>query len=385
MEFLGPGEKLIYEMKAPEPKSADEGYMLRALRIAELGRGRVSPNPLVGAVLVKNGVIVGEGYHAFAGGPHAEVVAIEMAGSMAEGAILYVTLEPCNHHGKTPPCTQAIAKARVKKVVYSTEDTNPDVTGGGSRVLKSAGVEVVRGPFSEIARRQNESYFKSVETGFPFVTLKMGLSLDGKVATGAGKSKWITSKHSRDDVQRMRMENDAIMVGIGTVLADDPLLTPRTSDARGSCPLRVVLDSNCRIPPESRILNEGESPALVVVSKSAPRERIEAIKRRGAEVIIAGVGNRVDLKELMKALSLRGVRSVLLEGGPTVASSFLKEGLIDKMVFFVAPIVLGGHGAPGPFAGEGVKDLTEAWRFRIETVFQSGNDLKIIAYPEDVG
>ncbi len=385
MEFVLPGDKLIHEMKAPEPKTDDERYMLRALEIAERGRGRTSPNPLVGAVIVKDGEIVGEGYHAYAGGPHAEISALEEAGPKARDSVLYVTLEPCNHYGKTPPCARRIVEERVRRVIYATEDTNPDVKGGGAEFLRKARVEVLRGPYSQIAKRQNESYFKSVVTGIPFVTLKMGLSLDGKVATWAGKSKWITSDESRREVQRMRAASDAVVVGIGTVLSDDPLLIPRTDDAPAKKPLRVIVDSNCRIPPSSKVLNQGDAPTVVAVTELSPPKRTREIEKRGAEIIYAGVGEKVDLKALLGALASRGVRSVLLEGGPTLASSFLKERLIDKIVFFTAPIVLGGRKALGPFEGEGAKEIEDAYRFRIDTVAASGNDLKLIAYYENVG
>ncbi|MBU4175326.1 MAG: bifunctional diaminohydroxyphosphoribosylaminopyrimidine deaminase/5-amino-6-(5-phosphoribosylamino)uracil reductase RibD [Actinobacteria bacterium] len=358
----------------------DERYMARALELAEKGRGRTSPNPLVGAVIVSEGRVIGEGYHQVAGAPHAEVNAIEDAGGKATGATMYVTLEPCNHTGRTPPCAARLVEAEIARVVMALRDPNPLVSGGGERFLTERGVDVETGVLEDEARRQNEAYLKWVEAGFPFVTLKMAMSLDGKVATRTGDSTWITSEESREDVHRMRSENDAVMVGIGTVLSDDPRLTVRMGGYKGA-PLRVVADSGARTPVQSRVADVSETPTLVAVAGNAPVESVEALEARGVEVVRVGSDGSVDLRALLKLLAGRDITSLMVEGGPGIASAVWEHGLVDRLVFYYAPMIIGGSEAPGPIGETGRATIAEAGGLRIDTVSMSGPDVKVVAYP----
>jgi len=353
--------------------------MLGALELAEMGRETTSPNPMVGALVVAGGEVVGEGFHERAGGPHAEIGAIEMAGERARGATLYVTLEPCSHQGRTPPCADMIVRAGIGTVVIAMGDPNPLVAGKGERILRDAGLEVRLGPYAEIAIRQNESYLKWITTGTPFVTLKMAMSMDGKVATRTGDSKWVTSEEARADVHDMRAASDAVMVGIGTVLRDDPRLTARNPGAVRQ-PVRVVVDSMARTPLESKVLDLSEAPTIVAVTARAHPQRVESLKAHGADVIEAGAGGQVDLQKLMNLLGEREVTSVLAEGGPTVAASLLASGTADKVVFYVAPKVVGGADAPGPVAGDGVGLMADAVGLVMDSVEAVGPDVKLTAY-----
>ncbi len=358
----------------------DERYMTRALELAEKGRGRTSPNPMVGAVIVVEERVVGEGYHQVAGAPHAEVNAIEDAGGKAPGATMYVTLEPCNHAGRTPPCAAQVVEAGIARVVMALRDPNPVVSGGGERFLTEHGVEVECGVMEDDARRQNEAYLKWVTEGFPFVTLKMAMSLDGKVATRTGDSMWISSEESREYVHRMRSESDAVMVGIGTVLSDDPRLTARMGGYKGA-PLRVVADSRARTPMTSRVADVSEAPTLVAVAGDAPVESVEALEVRGVEVVRVGSGGSVDLRALLKLLAGRDIVSLMVEGGPGIASAIWEHGLVDRLVFYYAPMIIGGGEAPGPIGGTGRATIAEAGGLRIDEVSMSGPDVKVVAYP----
>ena len=368
--------------KTSEP-SRDERYMARALELAEMGRGRTSPNPMVGAVIVNEDRVVGEGYHEMAGGPHAEVNGIEDAGGGAPGATMYVTLEPCTHTGRTPSCAARLVEAGIKRVVIALRDPNPNVSGGGERFLEEHGVEVEDGVLEDAARRQNEAYLKWVTAGRPFVTLKMAMSLDGKVATRTGDSMWISSEESREDVHGMRSESDAVMVGVGTVLADDPRLTVRMGGNVGGV-LRVVADSRARTPVGSRVADVSEVPTLVAVAGNAPGERVKALEDRGVEVVRSGEGGSVDLGALLELLAGRDITSVMLEGGPTMAAAMWERGLVDRLVFYYAPMIIGGSEAPGPIGGEGHVTIAEANRLTIDTVSESGSDMKVVAYPAEV-
>jgi diaminohydroxyphosphoribosylaminopyrimidine deaminase/5-amino-6-(5-phosphoribosylamino)uracil reductase len=380
MELITPTTETVAGIPKPAPGSEDERHMLRALELAERGRGTTSPNPMVGAVIVADGEVVGEGYHERAGGPHAEVGAVESAGASARGATIYVTLEPCSHQGRTPPCAALLLEAGLAQVVIAMKDPNPLVAGGGARMLAEGGVEVVEGPYGEIARRQNESYVTWVTSGRPFVTLKMAMSLDGKVATMTGDSRWVTADVARADVHRMRAASDAVMVGIGTVLADDPALTAREVGAKRQ-PARVIVDSRARTPLGSKVTDTTEARTLIAVTASAPAERRNALEERGIEIVEAGAGDRVDLLSLLEALGQREVTSVLAEGGPTVTASLLEQGLADKLVFYLAPKVVGGRRAPGPVGGEGPEAMSMARAFEIDAVEAIEPDLKITAYP----
>lgn len=335
--------------------------MKRALSLARRAAGGTSPNPLVGAVIVRDGRIVGEGYHRHAGLPHAEVEALRDARERAAGATMYVTLEPCNHHGRTPPCTEAIIAGGLRRVVAAVTDHNPRVRGSGLKRLREAGIEVNVGVREGEARTLNEPYFKYIATGRPLFILKYAMSADGKMASTTGASRWISGERSRALVHRLRSRVDAIMVGIGTALADDPQLTAR--HPRGRDPLRVIVDSRLRLPATARMFRQQSTAATLVAStKEAPSARRAALEAAGAEVIaLPDRGGSVDLPALAAELGRRGITSVLLEGGPTLAAAALEADLVDRVMIFMAPIILGGKGSPGPVAGVGRDSPAEAW------------------------
>lgn len=358
-----------------------EGYIRRALELAERGRGIVSPNPMVGAVVVDDGRVVGEGWHAGPGTPHAEADALDRAGKSARGATLYVNLEPCNHYGRTPPCTEAIASSGVSRVVASIPDPNPAVDGGGFKRLRASGVSVETGLLAADAERLNEAFLKHVRTGIPFVTLKLAATLDGKIAARDGSSTWITSEASRAEAHRLRAIADAVMVGSGTVLADDPRLTVRRPDYEGAPVLRVAIDSTGRIPPTARLF-DGEAPAVIATTDRAPIERREAWRTAGADVLVLGrdADGRVALVELLAALGKHDVQSVLVEGGSTLAGALVRDGALDKLVIFLAPKILGGAAAPGMVGGDGLPTLAHALTLEISGVRRIGPDIEVEAY-----
>ncbi len=421
----------------------DTAYMKLALKLAARGAGWVSPNPMVGAVVVQSDRVVGQGYHRRVGAPHAEVEALRKAGDAARGADLYVTLEPCNHHGRTPPCTEAILAAGVRRVIIAAPDPNPQVTGGGAAFLASRGVEVEVGLLEAQARRLNEAWYKWVATGLPFVIAKAACSLDGKIATAGGESQWLTGEAARTYGHRLRHQVDAILVGVGTVLADDPQLTtrlgekrknferggqgqkatynpslklspptpymggtgfqpvqgegepainveqpppavlsgeyrenlqfpevtenrkPKTENRLSKDPIRIVLDSRLRLPVTARLLHlESAAPTWVACTPQAPKDKIEALKKLGAEVLVlpqeSPKSGRVALKPLLKLLGRRQVQSLLVEGGAETLGAFFDQRLVDKFYFFYAPKFLGGQNAPGILGGHGVAHLKDA-------------------------
>ncbi|HEU4737890.1 MAG TPA: bifunctional diaminohydroxyphosphoribosylaminopyrimidine deaminase/5-amino-6-(5-phosphoribosylamino)uracil reductase RibD [Solirubrobacterales bacterium] len=328
-------------MKA-ELTATDQAHLRRALELAEGGRGRVSPNPLVGAVIVRDGEVIGEGFHAELGDLHAERAALadcrERGGDPA-GATMYVTLEPCAHEGRQPPCVEAILEAGIGRVVIASDDPSEKAAGRGPGILRDGGVEVAfaSGAEATAARRLNQPFRKHARTGLPLVVLKMAMSLDGQTATAPGDSPWISGPESRELVHRWRAESDAIAVGIGTVLADDPLLTARVDGARQ--PKRVIFDSQARLPLDSQLLKTvDQAPVLVVTGHDAPRDPLDALERAGAETLVA-----TDVESALRDLGRRGVTSLFLEGGKTLASSFLSSGQIDESRTFIAPILLGGN------------------------------------------
>jgi diaminohydroxyphosphoribosylaminopyrimidine deaminase/5-amino-6-(5-phosphoribosylamino)uracil reductase len=345
-------------MKEP----GEEKYMLRALELAGRARGLTRPNPMVGCVIVRGGAVAGEGFHQRAGAPHAEVMAIREAGKETLGADLYVNLEPCCHHGRTPPCTEAIIKAGIGRIYAAMEDPNPRVSGRGGGILSRAGIPVTYGMSAERAGRLNETYLKHVRTGLPFVFIKSAVSLDGKTATRTGDSRWITGEEERTVVHDMRNGADAILVGIGTVLADDPRLTTRIPGGKGRNPDRVVMDPLLRIPHRAKVLTQGgEGKTIIVTTAQASGERAEKLRKLGAEVLVMKKqGQFIDMKELMAILGKRGVASVMIEGGSEVAASALSAGVVDKVVYFIAPTIIGGKEAPGAVGGEGVSSLRDA-------------------------
>lgn len=359
----------------------DRHYMSLALKEAARALGRTSPNPMVGAVVVKEGKIVSTGYHLRAGTPHAEAHALNEAGDRARGATLYVTLEPCCHHGRTGPCTEAVIKAGVTRVVVGMTDPNPLVSGKGIEQLREAGVEVVTGVLEEESRRLNEVFIKYITTRQPFVVAKAALSLDGKIATTSGKSKWITGPEARDYGHQLRDRYDAIMAGIGTVLSDDPSLTSRPHGRRGRDPVRIILDSCARTPLQARVLTQNSMAATIIaVSTAAPQDKIDELRRAGAETLVVNEGNRVDLVKLMKELARREITSILIEGGAGVHGSAFAAGIVDKVAWFIAPKIIGGRDAPGPVGGAGVDDPSEAPELEHVEIRHLGQDLCLEGY-----
>jgi diaminohydroxyphosphoribosylaminopyrimidine deaminase/5-amino-6-(5-phosphoribosylamino)uracil reductase len=351
----------------------DEDFMRLALRLARKGEGRVSPNPLVGAVIVRDGRIIAEGYHRRFGGNHAEIDAIANATEPVAGATFYVTLEPCSHTGKTPPCVDALIALRPGRVVVGTIDPNPLVSGRGIAALARHGIETKAGVLEEECRRQNEVFFKYILTGVPFVTLKFALTLDGRIATAAGHSRWISSPASLRFAHRLRRAHDAILVGAGTVLADDPELTCRL--VRGKNPLRIVVDSHLRTSPGARVFAVRQSPAIAAATCKAPEERRRLFEQQGIEVLEldADEGGRVDLKGLLNVLGQRKIASLLVEGGAGINTSFLKEHLVDRLIAVIAPKIVGaGINAVGDL---GILQMENALRLSYERVIRSGDDL----------
>jgi len=360
-----------------------ETYMRIALAQARKGAGRVSPNPLVGAVVVKGGRIVGRGYHRKAGTPHAEVHALAEAGRNARGADLYVNLEPCSHFGRTPPCVDAIIAGGIKKVVTGMIDPNPLVSGKGISRLKRAGIQICSGVLEEDCRKLNEVYIKYMTRGLPFVMLKVASSLDGKIATASGDSRGLTAPPAIRAVHKLRDQVDAILVGIGTVEADDPLLTTRIPGKRGKDPIRVIVDSRLRISPRARVFNPGSGVGVIIATTGrAPRAKKAGLERmKGVSVITAeGKDGRVDLKRVMTLLGKRGISSLLIEGGTAVSTSALACGIVDKILFFYAPKILGGRLAYGITAGEGAVSVKEAIAVHNLTLKRYGEDILVEGY-----
>jgi diaminohydroxyphosphoribosylaminopyrimidine deaminase/5-amino-6-(5-phosphoribosylamino)uracil reductase len=354
--------------------------MRRALRLAARARGGTAPNPMVGAVLVRDGQIVGEGYHRVAGGPHAEVMALRAAGADAGGATCYVTLEPCCHFGRTPPCADALIAAGVTRVVAAMMDPFPQVAGGGAAALRRAGIEVEVGLLEPEARRLNEAYLKYVTRGLPFVTLKMAMTMDGKIATAGGDSRWVTGEVARKAVHRWRAQSQAVMIGIGTARADDPQLTARLRGARQ--PTRIVVDARAELPLNSQIGRTlRDLPTIVAASVAAPADRCRALEAAGAVVLrLPEKAGRLALRELMVELALRELSTLLVEGGAELAAGLLDEGLVDRVIFFLAPKLLGGRSAPGPIGGAGHLLMGDALPVRDLTVRRFGPDLALVGY-----
>jgi diaminohydroxyphosphoribosylaminopyrimidine deaminase/5-amino-6-(5-phosphoribosylamino)uracil reductase len=362
---------------------ADERIMWTVLDLARKGRGLTNPNPMVGAVVVKNGEVVSTGYHGYAGGPHAEYIALQKAGEKARGATLYANLEPCCHRGKTPPCVESIHAAGISKVVVAMKDPNPIVNGKGIDWLREKGIEVKVGVLEDKARRLNEVFIKYITTRRPFVIVKAAMSFDGKIATREGDSRWITGKKSRQMAHQLRNRADAIIVGINTILRDDPVLTTRLTDREGRDADRVILDSRARLPLDAKVINpSSRATTMVAATEAAPPERCEKLRERGVEILLLpSERGRVSLEALMIELGKRKYSSLLVEGGGTVNYSFLEENLIDKIYLFLAPIIFGGQSAPTPFAGEGIDVLKKAWMVSGLELKQYDEDLLLIGYP----
>jgi diaminohydroxyphosphoribosylaminopyrimidine deaminase/5-amino-6-(5-phosphoribosylamino)uracil reductase len=356
--------------------SEHDAFMRRAIREAEKGLGRTSPNPAVGAVLVRNGRVVGCGHHARAGGPHAEVVAIGAAGARARGADIYITLEPCNHWGKTPPCSLAVLQAGVRRVFVGSRDPNPVVNGRGLARLRRSGVEVVTDVLREECDALNAHWFRFITSGRPFVTLKAAVTLDGKIATCCGDSRWVTGPAAREEVHRMRDRADAVLVGAGTARADDPLLTTRLPRGEGRDPVRVVLDARLELPRSLQLFHpRSAAPTLVATTVKRPvgfGPGVEPISCRSA-------AGRVDLGDLLPKLAERGIAHLLVEGGAEVHESFLAAGFVDRVVVFVAPKILGGGKAWLP--GEGPRLMAGALPLDDIEVRRVGDDLVVSGAP----
>lgn len=357
----------------------DKFFMERALRLAEKGVGSTSPNPMVGAVLVKDGEIIGEGFHKKAGEPHAEVLALKQAGERARGAELFVTLEPCSHYGRTPPCVQAIIKAGVTGVVAAMEDPNPLVSGRGIKMLEEAGIQVRVGVMEERARKLNEVFIKYITTKKPFVVGKIAQSLDGKIALSSGISRWITGEPARIRAHELRSRYDAVMVGIGTVLADDPLLTCRLP-SREKDPVKIVVDSTLKIPVNARLFQDS-GKVIIAATQKADRQKMRVLKELGADIIEteSNGGDMVNLPQLFEILGTMGITGVLVEGGSRLLASLSKEELLDKLIIFVAPRLIGAEGLSS-VGNLFVDELKKTPRFTIGSLEQIGEDIMLEAY-----
>ena len=354
----------------------DEYYMRRAIALAQKGEGQVSPNPLVGAVIVKDGKIIGEGYHEHYGQPHAERNALANCIQSPEGATIYVTLEPCCHHGKQPPCTDALLAAGIRRVVIGSKDPNPLVHGKGIRILREHGVEVTEQVLQDECDEMNEVFFHYIQTKLPYVRMKYAMTLDGKIASASGKSQWITGEAAREQVHRMRHEMTGIMVGAGTVIADDPMLNcrlPQTKD-----PVRIVCDTTLRIPLKSRIVQTAEEQNTIIATCCQDEAKIREYQKYGCRIIVTEhADGKVDLKELMRQLGADGIESVLLEGGAMLNWSALEAGIVNEVYAYVAPKLFGGADAKSPVAGIGVDYPDDAYCLVSQRVQQVGEDILI--------
>ena len=362
----------------------DESFMRKTIRLAKKGLGSTSPNPLVGAIVVKGGGIIGSGYHKKAGAPHAEIEALTKAGKNAKGATLYVNLEPCNHYGRTPPCTKAILKSKIKKVIVGMVDPNPHVIGGGCEFLSSHGVKVRCNVLEKACRRLNEVYISYITKNKPFVILKGALTLDGWIATKKGNSKWITGEKSRRFVHLLRKYVDAILVGKETVIKDDPYLTPYLLGRSASNPFRVIVDTHLRIPLESKVFHSSKSGLTIIAVGSnvdgVKRKKIEGL---GTRVVSCRIRNgRIDLTDLLDTLAKMSISSVLVEGGATLFGSMIRENLVDKYYIFLAPKLLGGDNGL-PFAkGPGCDSIERCFMLKDLKIRRFDEDIMIEAYPQ---
>lgn len=357
-----------------DKKLSDKDYMLRAIDLAKKGMGYTSPNPLVGAVIVKDGRIIGEGCHEKYGDLHAERNAIKNLTESAEGATIYVTLEPCCHHGKQPPCTEAIVENRIAKVVIGSRDPNPLVSGKGTAYLREHGIIVEEDFMREECDELNPVFFHYITTGLPYVVMKYAMTLDGKIATRTGESKWITGEKSRMEVQEMRHRYRGIMVGIGTVLADDPMLNVRIEGKRS--PIRIICDSSLKIPLDCRICKTAKDYRTIIACAKADENKKEQLKNLGIQIIeVPDVNNKVDLSKLMKELGSMKIDSILLEGGGTLNDSMMRAGLINEIKAFVAPKIFGGVNAKSPVAGTGFAHVDEGGIFKLNSIRQFDDDV----------
>lgn len=358
--------------------SYDEKYMKLAMQLAGNAIGRTSPNPLVGAVIVKDNRVVGCGWHRKAGTPHAEVHALNQAGELAQGADVYVTLEPCAHYGKTPPCAKALVEAKVKNVYGGLLDVNPKVAGKGFKILEDAGIHVEYGFLQDELRKQNEVFFKWIEHKKPFVVLKAAMTLDGKIATATGQSKWITNETSRAYGYKLRDIYDGIMVGINTVIEDNPMLTARVDG--GKNPIRIVVDSSLKIDINANVVQDKSAKTIIATTDKADKNKILKLQAQDVDVIVVDKdkNDKVDIEKLLDILGQQNICSILVEGGATLSGSFVAKKLVDKVYFFIAPKIVGGKEAKTPVAGTGILNLQEALALKDIQVEKLDEDILII-------
>ncbi len=358
--------------------SYDEKYMRLAMQLAGNAIGRTSPNPLVGAVIVKDNRVVGCGWHRKAGTPHAEVHALNQAGELAQGADVYVTLEPCAHYGKTPPCAKALVEAKVKNVYGGLLDVNPKVAGKGFKILEDAGIHVEYGFLQDELRKQNEVFFKWIEHKKPFIVLKAAMTLDGKIATATGQSKWITNETSRAYGYKLRDIYDGIMVGINTVIEDNPMLTARVDG--GKNPIRIVVDSSLKIDINANVVQDKSAKTIIATTDKADKDKILKLQAQDVDVIVVDKdeNDKVDIEKLLDILGQQNICSILVEGGATLSGSFVAKKLVDKVYFFIAPKIIGGKEAKTPVAGTGILNLQEALALKDIQIEKLEEDVLII-------
>lgn len=375
---------VFFMQKNQEKRSEmqDAFYMKQALELAGKGIGFVNPNPLVGALIVKDGRVIGRGWHEYYGGPHAEINAIKDVKGNTENATIYVSLEPCSHYGKTPPCSLEIIRSNFSRVVIGCIDPNPLVTGQGIELIRNAGIEVEIGIMEKEVKELNEVFFKFISTRMPFVVMKIAMSLDGKIATKTGDSKWISGEKSRKKVHELRNQYSGIMLGINTVIKDDPLLNVRTINGNIKNPIRIVVDSKARISLEAKIINSPEiAPTIIAVTNKAPDEKLNHLEEKGVRVIVCPEKNtRVNLRFLMQELAKQNIDSILLEGGGTMNSEAIHQGIVDKVIVFIAPKIIGGAEAITPVEGMGVSCLVNAVKLENLKTIQSGQDIMVEGY-----
>ena len=358
--------------------SYDEKYMRLAMQLAGNAIGRTSPNPLVGTVIVKDNRVVGCGWHRKAGTPHAEVHALNQAGELAQGADVYVTLEPCAHYGKTPPCAKALVEAKVKNVYGGLLDVNPKVAGKGFKILENAGIHVEYGFLQDELRKQNEVFFKWIEHKKPFIVLKAAMTLDGKIATATGQSKWITNETSRAYGYKLRDIYDGIMVGINTVIEDNPMLTARVDG--GKNPIRIVVDSSLKIDINANVVQDKSAKTIIATTDKANKDKILKLQAQDVDVIVVDKdeNDKVDIEKLLDILGQQNICSILVEGGATLSGSFVAKKLVDKVYFFIAPKIIGGKEAKTPVAGTGILNLQEALALKDIQIEKLEEDVLII-------